>query len=106
MMAIEINLTAEDIDKLVKDSILKAGFGKAIEDGVKRAISPGYDNPIERATKEYVAQVCHSLLRDQFADKIRAVVSATIEAQVTTEVIQKVTDVAVRKMVNAAQDRY
>jgi hypothetical protein len=41
MMAIEINLTAEDIDKLVNDSVREAGFGKAIEDGVKRAISQG-----------------------------------------------------------------
>ena len=105
-MGIEINLTADDIDTLVKDSIMKAGFGKAIEEGVKRAMAPGYDNPIEKATKEYVLQVCNSLLRERYADQVRTVVAAAIEAQVTQEVVQKITDAAVKKMVDAAADRY
>jgi len=105
-MGIEINLTAEDIDTLVKDSIMKAGFGEAITEGVKRAMRPGYDNPIEKATKEYVLQVCGSMLRERYAEQIRAVVAAAIEAQVTEEVVQKITDDAVKKMVNAAENRY
>ena len=105
-MGIEINLTADDIDLLVKDSIMKAGFGKAIEEGVRKAIAPGYDNPIEKATKAYVLEVCDSLLRERFADQVRAVVTATIEAKVTQEVVQKITDVAVEKMVRAASERY
>jgi hypothetical protein len=105
-MGIEINLSADDIDTLVKDSIMKAGFGKAIEEGVKRAMAPGYDNPVEKAMKAYVVEVCDSLLRHRFADQIRTVVAAEIEKQVTNEVIEKVTNAAVQKMVSAASDRY
>lgn len=103
-MGIEINLSPEDIDTLVKDSIMKAGFGKAVEDGVKKAFSQGYDNPIDKATKAYVFEVCNSLLRERFADKIHAVVTAAIEAQVTAEVIEKITNTAVREMVSAVSN--
>lgn len=105
-MGIEINLSAEDIDSLVRDSIMKAGFGKAIEEGVRRAVAPGYDNPIEKATKAYVLEVVGQLLREKFAGQIRETVSAHIEAMVTQEVLNKVTTHAVTKMVDAASDRY
>lgn len=105
-MGIEINLTAEDVDALVRGSIMKAGFGKAIEDGVKRAISPGYDNPIEKATRAYVMQVCDDLLRTKFAEQITATVAAHLEAMVTQDVLDKVTSAAVKKMVDAAESRY
>lgn len=105
-MGIEINLSPEDIDTLVKDSIMKAGFGKAVEEGVKKALAQGYDNPIEKATKAYVFEVCDSMLRERFADQIHTVVTAAITSQVTAEVIERITNTAVEKMVRAGKSDY
>lgn len=104
-MALEFNISPEDIERLVKDSIMRSGFGKAVEDGVKKAIGGGYDNPIDKEVKSYVGEVCAQLIREHFAVSIRAAVQAHIEAKVTQELIDTTTRVAVEKMVSAA-DRY
>lgn len=102
-MGLEINLTPDDIDRLVKDSIMKAGFGKAIEEGVKRAIAPGYDNPIEKAMKAYVIEVADNLLRTKFADQIKEIVTTYINQNVTGEVLEKITNVSLTEMIVAAK---
>jgi len=48
-MKIEIN--ADDIEKLVREELVKAGLGKVIAEGVQKALS-GYDSPVEKALKD------------------------------------------------------
>lgn len=103
-MGIEINLTTEDIDQLVKDSIMKAGFGKAIEMGIQRAMAPGYDNPIDKSVKAYILVVCDQLLREQFSGTITRVVTAAIEVHVTDAVIKQIAQTVVEKVVRDATD--
>lgn len=104
-MAIELNITAEDVEALVKDSLIKAGLGKVISDGVAKALG-GYDSPVDKAVKQYVAEVAETLIREKFADQIKDAVRATIEAKVTDEMIARTVDAAVEKMARAAEGRY
>ena len=103
-MGIEINMTPDDIDTMVKDTIMKSGFGKAVEEGIKRAMQPGYDNPVEKAMKAYVTEMVGLLLREKYSEQIRAGLIDMLEKSVTAEVMEKVTTAAVEKMVRAAQD--
>lgn len=104
-MGFEINLTPEDIDALVKDSIMKAGFGKAVEDAVKKVFT-GYDNPIDAQLKKYVAEVAAQMIRERFADQIKAAVAQEIEARVTKDIVDIVVAASVSKMIHAAEERY
>jgi hypothetical protein len=105
-MAIELNLTPEDIDQLVRDSLMKAGFGKLIESNVQKALQSGYDNPIDKAMKAYVTEVADELIRTKFTVQIREAVNKLMEQMVTQELLNKVTGAVVKKMVDAASDRY
>ena len=101
-MALELNIKPEDIERLVKDSIMQAGFGKAVSDAVTRAMS-GFNNPVDEAIKRYVGQVAADLIREKYAEDVRAAVQRHIEARVTSELIDKMTDEAVQKMQRAAE---
>ena len=105
LMAIELNITAEDVETLVKDSLIKAGLGKVISDSVAKALS-GYDSPVEKAIKQYMGEVAATLIRVKFADQITDAVRTAIEVKVTAEMIDMTVNTAVEKMARAAEDRY
>jgi len=102
-MPLELNITAEDVEALVRDSIMKSGFGKAVEEGVKKAFS-GYDNPIDKEIKSYVAEVCRKLLREKFSTEVLAAVTKAIQEKVTQELIDKTVAAATERMVRAADE--
>lgn len=101
----ELNLTAADVEQLVKNTIMLSGFGKAVEDGVRKALASGYDNPIDKEIKIYVGRVAGELIKEKFAAQIKESVAGYIEAKVTKQFLETVTSTAVDKMV-AAADRY
>lgn len=98
-----INITPEDVDALVKDALLKAGIGKAITEAVAKTLS-GYNNPIDENLKRYVGEVAGELIREKFSAQIKVAVAAQIEAKVTHELIETVTCAATDKMIQAARE--
>jgi len=101
----EINVKPEDIDVFVKDALLKAGIGKMVTEAITKTFS-GYNNPIDEQMKQFVAGVAKELIHERFSSQIRTAVAAQIEARVTNEMINNVVDVAVKKMADAAAERY
>lgn len=101
-MGLELNIKPEDIERLVKDSIMQAGFGKAVSEAITKACS-GYNNPIDEALKRYVGEVAAALVREKYAGDVRAAVARYIETRVTQELIDKMTDEATKKMQRAAE---
>lgn len=104
-MPLELNISPEDIEALVRDSIMRSGFGKAVNEGVQKALS-GYNNPLDEAIKRYVLDVAGTLLREKYNDQIRAAIATAMEKHVTTNILDKITEAAIEKMARAAQDRY
>lgn len=104
-MALELNITAEDIDQLVRDSIMKAGFGKAVEEAVISSLR-GYNSPVEGAIKRYVGEIAAELIREKYKIQIISAVQKAIEEKVTDEVIDKTVSAATDRMIRAAEDRY
>lgn len=104
-MALELNITPEDIEALVRDSIMRCGFGKAVEDAIKKVFT-GYNNPIDVELKRYVSELCSTLLREKYRAAIYLATTKAIEERVTEELITKTVSVAVEKMVRAADERY
>ena len=102
-MKIEIN--ADDIEKLVREELVKAGLGKVIAEGVQKALT-GYDSPVEKALKQYMGEVAGRLIREHFTAHIEEAILAAIRAKVTTEAVNTLVDAAVGKMVRAVDERY
>lgn len=97
----QINISAEDVERMVKDELVKAGLGKAIAEAVQKTLAPGYNNPLDTAVSKYVGEVASRLLRETFAETIEHSVAAAIKARITVEFIDKVVAEAVAKMVRA-----
>lgn len=107
MAALEFNLSAEHIEQLVRDSIMKAGFGKAIEESILKIAKPGaYNNPIEEALRQYIRDVMVELLHGEAGARVREFVAAYVEREVSAEVLDKITGAAVEKIKRAAEERY
>lgn len=104
-MGLELNIKPEDVEELVKDSIMKAGFGKVVENAITKALS-GYNNPIDEAVKGYVAIVARQLLEEKFEFQIREAVTMALTERVTKDFINSVVEAATDKMIKAANDRY
>lgn len=104
-MGLELNITPEDVDALVRDALMKSAFGKTITESVNKALG-GYNSPVEGAVRRHVATVAGQLLTEKFGDKIRESIAAAIEAKVTKEFIDKVVESATEKMIAAAHRDY
>lgn len=103
---LQLNLTPEDIDTLVKDSILKSGIGKAIEGAVTKALT-GYNSPVDEAVKDAVRLILNRMLQEEpWASKIKAAVTAALEARVTAESLEKIASDTATRIERAVQDRY
>jgi hypothetical protein len=100
----KIEISADDIEKLVREELVKAGLGKFIAEGVQKALS-SYDSPVEKALRQYMSEVATRLIREHFTAHIEEAIMTHIKAKVTTEAIDKIVDTAVTKMVRAAEDR-
>ena len=98
---LELNLTPADIDKLVKESIMLSGFGEAVKTACVNTLT-GYNSPIENEVRKYVAELTAQLLREKFSVQIKEAISAAIEASVTREIINKITESSVKQMIRAA----
>jgi hypothetical protein len=90
-MTLKLNITPEDIDALVKDSIMKSGFGNAVAESVKRALNVGnYNSPIDKEVSSYVSGVVRELLHTEYGSQIREQVSIALKEQMTQEFMEKI----------------
>lgn len=99
----EINITPENIDALVKEAILKSAFGSTVAENLEKCFT-GYDNPFKRVMEQTVMEITRKVLKEQFGGHIETIVKVKIEAILTDEVIEKlaenVTDNALRSINN------
>lgn len=85
-MAIEINITPEDIDAFVRDALVKSSVGKLIDSTIQAAFKPGsYNNPIEVAIKGFMQDMVRQLLNTHYKEKIEAELAKAIASQITDE---------------------
>jgi hypothetical protein len=101
----QFNLTPEDIDSLVRDSIMKNGFGNAVTTAITKVLNTGYNNPIDEQIKILVGRITADLINEKFKDQIKVLVADQIEKQVTQDLLEKVTYETTKKMVDSV-DRW
>lgn len=100
-MAIELNITPEDIDQIVKTSLIEAGLGKAISNAVADSLS-GYDNPIKNATRYYVGRLAEKMIEELYGEQLRSAVKEKLAEYFTSETIDNLATRTIREVVSAA----
>lgn len=108
-MAIQLDIKPEDIDAMVRDAVLKAGFGKLINDLLAKATNPQetYNNPFKQTIDSFIAGVVRELLTAKYKDEIVATVAAKLSEQLTTEHLGKMADRIVYEVTRAIEkERY
>jgi len=101
----EINVTPEDVDALVKNALLKASIGKAVSAAVNKMFT-AYNNPIDEHLRQFVGEVARDLIREKFSQQIKEAVACHVEAKVTQELVLGVVDRSINKMVRAAEEGF
>lgn len=101
----ELTIKPEDIDKLVRETIMKSAFGDTITKAVNAALT-GYNSPVDDAVKKLVGAVAADVIREKFSAEIRVLVTAAIEKHVTQSMMESIVSAATERMVRAAKDNY
>lgn len=94
----EINLLPNDIDKLIKDTILKSALGKNIQQTIDKAMSDcldRYDSPV----KKMVQEVVESIVKEHFSkEENRKNIYDAIVKYLTPELIDKMMLYGINKL--------
>ncbi len=96
----ELNINAEDVNRLVAEAVLKSKIGDAVKAAVAKELvnlSRSYDNPIESVVRNHVAELCREVLRTEHGDVIRAKVSAALATKLSDTFIDRVCEQAVQR---------
>ncbi len=102
----EITIKPDDVDKLVREAILKSALGEGIAKAVKDLLTPGNGyraTPVEDAIKSYVGKIANEVLAEIYADQIRAEVTKQLAEKVTPQMIEELSSGSIQRMLTAAQ---
>lgn len=97
----EINLNEEDVNKFVKDALLKSCLGAAVQGAVNEIIKKTYDNPINKAIEHAVYKVAVELVENKFIEQIKSAIEKGVQEKLTPEAVDQMTDRTITKIVNA-----
>lgn len=95
-----INLTSEDIDKYVKEAIVKSLIGDSLSKTIQNMLV-GFDNPIERALKPIIQNIAYEIIMDNFEPQIREQLTKIIAESVTTEMTASVVKASAKNLIKA-----
>lgn len=94
----EINITPEQINEMIREAVMNSSIGAVIKDQVKSAVdglSSHYNNPIEEAAKKEILHIIVEIMRSpEMHEKIKSLVINSM----TDEFISQITNSAFREL--------
>lgn len=91
-MSIELNISPEDVNRLVAEAVLKSTIGKAIEDQVAKAVvslTTSWNNPIEKVVRDEITRIAANVVMTEHADTIKAAVKEKVAEKLSDDLIGK-----------------
>jgi hypothetical protein len=95
-----INILPDDIDKLVKESIIKSALGQDIAGAIHNAINEAlksYDSPIKKYTNKIIGEIIQEYLSKE---ENRKPVYDSIIKHLTPEAVNKIMDHGIKKLLD------
>ena len=81
-MQLDVKIDPEEINRYMADQILQSAIGEKMKEVVARKIadlaSPSYygkESPLEAVVSDFIRNHLHSIIRDEYGDKVRAMIS-------------------------------
>jgi len=100
----ELKLLPEDIDKFIKEAVLKSALGKNIEATIDKAVSNAvneYNSPI----KQLVNEVVRELIKEQLAKpEYRQLINDAIVNRITPKAIDDILNYGIAKLHEYVRD--
>jgi len=100
----ELKLLPEDIDKFIKEAVLKSALGKNIEETIDEAVSNAinsYNSPIKRLVNEVIA----SLIKEQLdRPEYRQLITDHIVKRITPTTIDDILKYGIEKLRSYMKD--
>ena len=101
----QIEITPNDIEKMVKEAILKSSIGTAVQKAVSSVVnSSSYNNPIDDEIRKVVTEIAKELIKENYGPEIRTLVAEAMEKRVTKETLVKITESAMKLIEEAASN--
>jgi len=101
---VELKLVPEDIDKLIKETVLKSALGKNIEATIDKAVSNAisdYNSPI----KQLVNEVVREIIKDHLGKpEHRQLITDAIVNRITPKAIDDILNYGVQKLHEYVRD--
>lgn len=94
----ELKLLPEDIDKLIRETVLKSALGKNIEQVINKAVQDsidGYNSPIKQLVNEVVRELIKEHLNK---DENKNLITEAIVRKVTPEAIDSILSYGIQKL--------
>lgn len=97
-MAIEVNVDADAVNKMVTDAILDSAIGKTLREVVEKKVKDlgsSYNNPIEAAVDREVQLLVLKLVQEQF----KPLIAARVNELMTEELVSRIATAAWENLV-------
>lgn len=99
----QIEIKPDDIDRLVKDALLKSAFGDALNAAITDIFaSDRWDNPFKIALNEQAKAIVAQMMSEpEFITPVRAAVRAKLEEMVNSGGLEEGVKAMIAKMVRS-----
>ena len=87
-----VQLTPEQINEFIANSIMESQIGKLVQDSVNRVmrdLSTSYNNPFDTAIKSHVSRLIQEELINGYKPQILESVRKALETQVTDDLVSR-----------------
>ncbi len=100
----ELKLLPEDIDKFIKEAVIKSALGKNIESTINKAVNDAinsYDSPIKRLVNEVIKELINDQLKKPEYHKL---ITDSIVNRITPKAIDDILSYGIEKLHEYVKD--
>ena len=97
---IQVNLTPEQINTLVAETILKSAIGDALIKVIDREVKKlgeSYNNPFEPIVREHIRSAIIGIIQEKYLDIIKTQVAKNVSEEIITNLFTKMWDTFINK---------
>jgi hypothetical protein len=87
-----VNIDSSLIESAVTAAIVNSAIGKHIEKAVDELLQKGYNSPISTAVERVILDTAVKIVSEEYQDKIKEAVRATLTDDLVNEVTRKMFD--------------
>lgn len=93
-----IQLNADDIDKFVKEALIKSSIGATVQAALDEVIN-GYNSPLKKELERVISLYAGQIIHERFSVTIKEQLSNYLEKALTADLCDKVVAGVVTKMI-------